>query len=267
MGKLGQRLNTWELLIQDQLEQQGLSGWEVLAFQSVQSTMDAAQSLVAEKQPLRGLVLSATQFAGRGRLGNSWLSPQQGLFCTYIFRSSVEVKNLVGFSLVLGLAVCELCERLGCKLGLKWPNDLLDQSSGKKLCGVLIELSNHSSHNFLLAGVGINIAGAPDALNATSISELCDRRPSPYQLAADLAEFLDRDFRVFEQKGFSAFKHAWLAKALHIGAECEIEQAGRTVSGMCVGIGDDGQLLLERNGVRVSIVSGHPIFKPLQGAT
>ncbi|MFO0072543.1 MAG: biotin--[acetyl-CoA-carboxylase] ligase [Gemmatimonas sp.] len=122
----------------------------------VTSTMDVAHALAAEGAPAGTLVVAASQAAGRGRGGKSWISePDAGLWCTLIERptdsGAVEVLALrVGLELATALASC-----VDGRISLKWPNDLLVER--RKLAGVLIEARWRGARpDWVAIGVGIN---------------------------------------------------------------------------------------------------------------
>lgn len=122
----------------------------------VTSTMDVAHALAAEGAPAGTLVLAASQAAGRGRGGKTWISePDAGLWCTLIERpvdgGAVEVLSLrVGLELATALTSC-----VDGRIMLKWPNDLLVE--GRKLAGVLIEARWRGARpDWVAIGVGIN---------------------------------------------------------------------------------------------------------------
>ena len=105
-------------------------GRTLVCLAEVDSTNLRARQLAAEGQT-----------ASRGRLGRSFQSPGgQGIYLTALLRPDLPPERLSPVTAMAGVAVCRAVERLcGVSPGLKWPNDpVLD---GKKLCGILTELS------------------------------------------------------------------------------------------------------------------------------
>lgn len=141
----------------------------VVVLAEAPSTQDSARRLCAGKPGL--LVLAGRQTAGRGRLGRSWADTTHlGLAATFVLLDDLPAGVV---SLAAGVAAAEACEsclgRPG-SLGLRWPNDVVDRTTGRKLAGVLIE----SSAALLFVGIGINVgqseAEFPTELRAKATS-------------------------------------------------------------------------------------------------
>lgn len=127
--------------------------------ESVDSTMDAARALAADQDFL--LVSAREQTRGKGTRGRVWRAGPGNVYMTVgANRRRLPPARLALWPLELGLHVWEECAaRIGpaarAALRLKWPNDLLWQ--GRKTAGILVE----SHGEFMLAGIGINLAHAP----------------------------------------------------------------------------------------------------------
>ena len=80
--------------------------------------------------------------------------------------------DLGAVSLVIGLAVADVLRSVGVRsVTLKWPNDVLME--GRKVSGILIELTNRSDSMEMVIGVGINV-GAEEFLMAGIEQEVAD---------------------------------------------------------------------------------------------
>lgn len=121
------------------------------------STMDLAHGLAAAGAPHGTVVVAASQSAGRGRSGKSWISaPGDGVWVSTVLRPDSAAPGAL-VSLRTGLALALALEGLvGRELQLKWPNDLF--LDGRKLAGILIEARWHgSSLDWIVVGVGVNV--------------------------------------------------------------------------------------------------------------
>src|SRR5438552_2644495 len=119
------------------------------------STQDAARLLAAGEPGLA--VFALRQTSGRGRLGRIWTQYLDlGLAATFVLDGlSFSRAHL---SLGCGLAAAATIEALipahvAPRIGLRWPNDVVERPSGRKLAGVLIE----SADSLAFAGIGINV--------------------------------------------------------------------------------------------------------------
>ena len=147
------------------------------------------------------VVVADRQTAGRGRLGRSFQSPGgQGIYLTALLRPDLPPERLSPVTAMAGVAVCRAVERLcGVSPGLKWPNDpVLD---GKKLCGILTELSLEGETarvQELVLGIGINVSQRPEDFTpevreiATSLVQALGHAVSRPALAAEIIREVDR---------------------------------------------------------------------------
>lgn len=167
---------------------------------AAQPEMSASPQLDA---PLSAFgVVAKSQTSGRGTAGRSWLSQPGNLYYTICLpQAAIPVSILPVFPLVVGLSVQQaviraaqlppLSETTSTGIRLKWPNDIV--CDGKKLCGTLIE---HEG-DFLLVGIGVNVAAAPEVVDGgrqsdcvKSVMRRCGSQrligPSPTEIAEDI---------------------------------------------------------------------------------
>ena len=257
MSSIGQRLESWELLLEEQLS---APEWSLQCYVQVPSTMDAARDLCAVlPNGAAGLVLAADQTAGRGRQGRAWLAPEEGFFGTFVFRLSAPPSNVAAFTLAAGVVVAQALEPLGVKCQLKWPNDLVS-AEGKKFSGILTELVSTDAGNFILTGIGINLKGATaSSPRSASIYDITGRSLSAPGLAVKLAVPLKEAFHRFETHGLAAFRSAWLARAFGLGLEMMVDTGSGIQSGTLYGISEQGLLQLRSREQITEIISGHVI--------
>lgn len=155
-------LRRWADAVEDLIERAPLSIVKrVMVFSETASTQDAAAASGGAEPGL--LVLAGRQTAGRGRLGRSWDSGD-GLGVAATFTLDVPQPAHPFISLGAGVAVAEAIERClppdrAGAVGLRWPNDAVERSSGRKLAGVLVESkgAGRSGGPLLLLGIGVNV--------------------------------------------------------------------------------------------------------------
>lgn len=237
-------------------------------FGSVSSTMDEARVLIDTRKDASadwcGLVTADHQYQGRGRQGRSWESVQESWMGTFVIPTSKPIGELVGYSLGIGVAVARACEELGCKLSLKWPNDLvveLDKGLAK-VGGVLIEIEERAGTRFILVGLGLNIAGIPSSLRqqAASLGDLAGQKLSLGAVSERLVTNLMKVSRGFlQQDSFGSLRQEWEERTCF--------QQGRTKLSICVadkilegsyeGLTESGALRLQTDECEHQIHSGH----------
>jgi BirA family biotin operon repressor/biotin-[acetyl-CoA-carboxylase] ligase len=212
------------------------------------STNDYARALPSAV-PLPHLVLAAEQTAGRGRGTNSWWTGRGSLAMSLLIdpaRHGIRPEHLLLVSLACAVSLVETIQGLapGVPLGLHWPNDVF--AAGRKLSGILIE---RLPGGRMVLGIGVNtnntLAEAPAPLQATATTlrdltgEACDHteflRALLTGLEDDLAELAHRP---------ASIARAADGLCLQRGEELTVVTGGRTVTGTCRGIDDNGALLL-----------------------
>jgi BirA family biotin operon repressor/biotin-[acetyl-CoA-carboxylase] ligase len=193
------------------------------------------------------------QTAGRGRRGRSWSSsPEASLTFSLLWRFEGGIEKLAGLSLAVGVALVRTFNAFGVHgAALKWPNDIL--LDGRKLAGILVELSSERRGMVSVIGIGINLAppssdlvlDVPAAALSEAFpeqSELPDRHALLARILVELAPALDR----FALDGFSAFRddwqvlHAWQDREVAVLRDGKVEMAG-----ICRGADVDGALLVD----------------------
>lgn len=217
------------------------------------STQDAAFRDAAGTPGL--LVTTARQTAGRGRLGRAWADTSHlGLAAT--FALDARAWTIPHVSLAAGLAAARACDRalrladpLATILGIRWPNDVVERSSGKKLSGVLIE----SRDGLLLLGIGINVRQSthdfPAELRDRAIS-LHGMQPPPSPSATPLAPpqridvlvHLVRELDRALKTDANALAHAWSHYDVLTGRHASFISNGQEFSGQILDIDPRAQL-------------------------
>lgn len=238
----------------------------------VDSTNSEAERRLAAGAEAPFAVVALRQTAGRGRLGRRWHSAQAGnLYLSLAFRPFIEPARLSPFTIWMGLALCEHLEsQHGIHLGLKWPNDLLDDR-GRKVAGMLTEARVDADRvRDLVFGLGLNIGERPEELRglASSLRETGGKVLDPSAVAAGVIGALAKAWEAFED---ASFRRSFLR--LHSRYDClngkrvRVTLRGQPLSGIAEGIDDAGALLLRlANGKRTAVASGEVTLRPRRPA-
>ncbi|NLO46778.1 MAG: biotin--[acetyl-CoA-carboxylase] ligase [Clostridiales bacterium] len=135
------------------------SSVQVVCVKSVDSTNNALKKMALDGAP-EGMVLVADhQTSGRGRLGRSFVSPKgKGVYMSILLKPEF-IGDIAGLTCMTAVAVINAIEKIaGTTLDIKWTNDIL--LAGKKLCGILTELSTEGESGgvrFAIIGIGVNV--------------------------------------------------------------------------------------------------------------
>jgi BirA family biotin operon repressor/biotin-[acetyl-CoA-carboxylase] ligase len=223
------------------------------------------------EQNQTGIVCFAEQqSAGKGRRGRHWVSPfGSNIYLSILWRYELNgPAALSGLSLAVGVAVIRVLKNMGIDaVGLKWPNDLISQ--GKKLGGILIEVSGESAGPCTaVVGLGLNVhlpasqAAAQISQAWTDLTQLLGQNTvSRNQLAAALLNELLPVIAHFENTGLSAYLSEWRRYDCLKGQAALLFVGSQTFAGTVLGVDDNGLLLFEKtDGTEQAFASGEVSF-------
>jgi BirA family biotin operon repressor/biotin-[acetyl-CoA-carboxylase] ligase len=168
---------------------------KIINFESVTSTNDYAYELAQEGFDEVVVVRAALQTKGRGRQGNTWVSPAgKGIYASFLLKPPNPLKEIIFLPLIFSLAVADSLKDI-VDARIKWPNDVMVGES--KICGVLVEArSLEQRADFVIAGVGINVNSKGE--------ELPDCATSLY-LETGKTYDIDELFRKFTTKAIALY--------------------------------------------------------------
>lgn len=221
--------------------------------------------LLADPPPDDGRVhvLAADlQTAGRGRRGRVWQSwPGASLTFSALWRFAPGAPVPAGLSLVAGLAVARTLEELGVEgVQLKWPNDVLIH--GKKLAGILVELlPGRGRTPAAVVGVGINLRLPPEAgvdypTGVTDLATCLAQPPGTSRLLGLVLVQLNRLLEIYAAAGFVALRGAWQQRNAFADLPVRIIGEAEALAGTCLGVDEDGALLLQTEDGLRRVLSG-----------
>ena len=219
------------------------------------STMRRARELHAAGAPEGQLVVALSQSAGQGRRGRTFLSPHGGLYLTLLVAPPPEPAHAWRFGFATALATRRAVLALdGPKLLFDWPNDLC--LAGRKVGGILLDLRlTLDVPPMVLIGLGLNLGPDPseiDPVVAGSAGALRGLRGPESRAgvaAALLSELEDLLPRCGDTTSWQDVLQSVRASSLAgQGLPVTLRLAdGRIVSGVGLGLGDDGSLLLRQD--------------------
>ena len=226
---------------------------------------------LAQQQAVSGRVCFAEhQTAGKGRRGRQWISPfGSNIYLSILWRFQQGYAGTAGLSLAIGVAVIRALQRQHISgIGLKWPNDIYSQ--GKKLGGILIEISGESDGPCTaVIGLGLNLylpeTEAESITQAwTDLSKVSGHLPlSRNNLAGGLLNQLLAVLVEFETIGINAYLDEWRRYDCLKDQPATLFIGEQAFAGILRGIDDNGLLLLEhQDGRTQAFASGEVSFNP-----
>lgn len=240
-----------------------LIGREIYFYDETLSTNAAAKDC---REAADGAVFVAVnQTGGRGRLGRSWVSGEDGVWFSLLLKPDILPAEVSLITLVAGLAVSAVIDGAG----IKWPNDII--LSGKKVCGILTEMSSEvTSLNYVVCGIGINlnIKEFPAELSdkATSVYIETGKLTPKAQFLASVLESFERYYLIFLEKGFDGCIDEYRKKCITLGKDVSIVRNGESFQAKAVDVSPAGELIIEReNGDLEAVFSGEVSVRGLLG--
>lgn len=243
-------------------------GYRHLALEDVASTngvlLDHARSGVDS-----GLWISAKrQLEGRGSRGRAWVSEPGNLYSSLLIGIEERARNIQTLAFVASLAIRDAIiastSDNQANVTLKWPNDVL--LNGRKTSGILLESHRVNDRQFVILGMGINIAHYPAQTThpATCLHD-AGIEIAPVEFLANLAAAMRVRMDEWDMgHGFETTRLAWLAVAAGIGEKIEVQMPGtgglQTLAGTFRGIDTDGLLELQTGNEKTQRISVADIF-------
>ncbi len=240
--------------------------------EEVTSTQEVARGLAREgreRTPHGTLVVGGVQTGGRGRLGRAWGSPRGGLWMSLVLRPRIRAEEASRVTPTAAVGVAKALWELGVEARIKWPNDLLVEPGGRKVCGILAESSIENLPvaskraasegledrrlDFVVLGIGLNAnldpadLGLPEHEATTLRSEL-GRDVDPLDLLGTLLSRLDAELH--RLKDFEAVLDDWRALDCTLGRPVKVQSFGETLEGRATDLSPEGALVLALPGGR-----------------
>ncbi len=236
-------------------------GREIRYFSRIDSTNQYAKRIAEEGAPDGTLIIADEQTAGKGRSGRHWVTPPgEAIAFTLILRPKLATDRISMVTLVMGLAVVHAVNSLyGLSAGIKWPNDAV--SGGRKLCGILTEMSAEISEvHYIVIGVGINanLTEFPEEIRpiATSLRLETGHEVNRAELIAQVMKEFERLYTMFENAGdLSGLKDEYNSVCLNMDRPVRVLDPRGEYTGTARGINERGVLRVEMEDGSVREVS------------
>jgi BirA family biotin operon repressor/biotin-[acetyl-CoA-carboxylase] ligase len=233
-------------------------GKKILFLKEVDSTNNRAKQIALEEKE-GAVVISEKQTSGRGRRGRKWESPEGGIAISFILKPNVSPERAPQMTLISSLALVETLNKIhnGLNAKIKWPNDIL--ISGKKISGILTELSaDMEKINYVVVGVGVNLNSTVENLpeNATSLKIETKEQVSIKQFLKSFFDHYDKLYLEYLNGGIDQIIERWKKNSDTIGKKVKIIGINETYEGLAKDIDENGALILKTNEKEIKVYSG-----------
>lgn len=229
----------------------------------------------AEQGFIDGTVIIADeQLKGKGRLGRTWTSPKgKGIWMSIMLKPCINPSQAAKVTLLTACAVNKtIFETCGIDAKIKWPNDIV--CNGKKLCGILTEMSAELDEiHYLIVGIGINVnlekEDLPEELHSTATSIRIEKGANVSR--KDLVKSILYNFEVYykeflQTESIRTFIAEYREKSAVIDREVNIISSSAKLKGKVLDISEEGQLIVKlEDGTIKEIISGEVSIRALEG--
>lgn len=248
------------------------AGRHVCFLETVDSTNNEASRLAENGAPEGTLVLAEEQGKGKGRRGRTWVTPaKSAVAMSLVVRPKILPARASMVTLVMGLAVAYGCrDCCGVDAEIKWPNDIV--VDGKKLCGILTEMSSEIDYiKYLVIGAGINtnVENFPPKLQKTAVSlhQITGSRPDRAALIAACMKRFEEFYEKFLQtQDFSLLQETYNKLLAGIGGKVRVLEPDNEYEGVSEGINRMGELLVRKqDGTLEKVYAGEVSVRGIYG--
>lgn len=219
-------------------------------FEECQSTQSSLKEYLENHPDSNDILFSALyQSLGRGRQGNGWESLENSLAMSFKLIPN-EVMTLT--SLELGILICKYFNEY--KLKLKWPNDILTDER-LKCGGILCQGYNQE----ILVGIGLNL-GKSEEIKPNSefkFGRSCIDQ-SLLLTSDEIKVHCEKlySFIIHNRLASSQVREQWSSYSIHLNKSVTIKDQKFHESGIFIGIGENGEALLNQKGQVKKIFAG-----------
>lgn len=242
--------------------------FELHLFEEADSTNNIIKSLAEAGAAQGAVAIAQRQYAGRGRKGRSFISPDGGLYLSLLLRPKTTPETASLITCAAAVAVCETVEQLsGSKAQIKWVNDVL--INGKKVCGILTESkidAGSSTLDYAVLGIGINIfepkGGFDKQIKDIACAVFENERENLLEAAAGI--LLEKLSPLLEYTGQAQYLERYIARSCVIGREVNVISADSEKPAKAVAIDEECRLIVEyKDGSRAALSSEEVSIRPV----
>ena len=186
------------------------------------------------------LVTTEKQTSGFGRKGNDWEFYSGSLAISFSLKKEVY-EHLT--PIAIGVYCAQFFKTKGVTLGLKWPNDLMDESF-QKVGGIICQQAGE----YVVCGVGINLNQKDISWSTIELDE------SPGDLAKELYDFI-----LNQNSSSKEIIKSWNELCCHLNKNVQIIDANLTANGKFIGIDHNGSAQID-NTLEIKTISSGSLF-------
>lgn len=247
-------------------------GQSIYYTKEIDSTNSWAKILAADATTSHGtLVLAESQTAGRGRRGREWESPVgTGIWMSLILRPQIAPQHASMLTLVAAMALQKGIKQVtGIDAKIKWPNDII--INDKKVCGILTEMSSELDYiHYVVVGIGINVNVEEFPKEITEVATSLKIATGTMVCRSELIEAILVNFenyydRFLFNESLDGLVKEYNEMLIHKDKEVRIIHGNQEREVIARGINQWGELIIEKDGEKKTILSGEISVRGING--
>ena len=264
-----------------------LDNYEFVLLDEVDSTNDYAKRIAKSGAQDRTIVIARSQTSGKGRCGRNFESnADKGIFMTLLLMPDMLPQDASRLTLVAAVAVREAIEEeTGISCSIKWPNDIVFDN--KKLCGILTEMSTEQNRvKHIEVGIGVNVFNESfdESIDkvAISLTQITNKSTGCAQAdnnsrtninTIDIEQLIGSIFCNFEKyyklflkdKSLEVVKPFYDKYLLNVDKVVTVIEHNGSYEAIAKGIDADGELIVEKDGKLIKVMSGEVSIRGVFG--
>ncbi|MDR2616740.1 MAG: biotin--[acetyl-CoA-carboxylase] ligase [Endomicrobium sp.] len=227
-------------------------------YKELPSTQTTVKMLAQKAFDEGTVVIVEKQTDGYGRIKRVWSSNPGGLWFSILLKPFLVPEESTKLALILSIALKYTFDLYNIDSKIKWPNDIF--INNKKIAGIIIEMSAEQDIiNWIVAGIGININNElPKELKdiATSLKEIINKEIDRTEFICKFFINFEKLYTPFKEKGLKPFLKEYNANLLYKNKHVTISNGHNTITGISLGIDENGILMVKTKDNVEKIISG-----------
>ena len=213
------------------------------------------------------IVTAQYQTSGKGRRGRNWVTqPGTALMFSAMMKPKLSLNDCSMLTLVMALAVRRSLSDMDIETKIKWPNDLV--LNKKKICGILTEAIAETGQIIIGVGINTNQESMPDDLSDTATSILMETDDCvDHESLLDniIYHFEKLTDAVYEAGDLSLVREEYEEGLVSMNNKVMVLDPGNEYEGICKGIDDKGQLIVEHEDKETRVYAGEVSVRGIYG--
>lgn len=209
------------------------------------------------------ILRAGEQTNGRGRFKRTWYCEKdKDIAMSVLVPVDKEILPfLSNLTQITGVSIAQILDKfVGTKI--KWANDIL--VNNRKICGILSEGISFGENIKIITGIGLNVNSSRKTQSEISAVSLFDETQKTFDLddlAKEIVLNVIENIQKLRQIGITGFIEELNRRLAYKNEKKTIIDNGKKFTGIILGIGKGGELIMQNeNGIR-KFISGEISFE------